>query len=100
VYCNSGRECSSLFLFICTSLFLYFCRYDHDEVELLLEAYLQEVEAILNHADFQQSEIEAYEGIGTLGAILCVHVRDVKVVFGDTVLLFLHVLQKSSLTFR
>ncbi len=57
-------------------------------MELLLEAYLQEVETILNQTDFQQSNIEAYEGLGTLGAIFCVHVCDVNVVFGGTVFLF------------
>jgi hypothetical protein len=98
VYCNSARECSPLFFFffsfiICT---VYPHRYDHDEVELLLEAYLQEVEAILNQTHFQQSEIEAYEGLGTLGTIFRVHVRDANVLFGDTVFHFLHVLQKSS----
>jgi len=47
-------------------------RYDHDEVELLLEAYLHEVEAVLNQATFQQSEIEAYEGLGTNNAcVMC-----------------------------
>ena len=48
-------------------------KYDHDEVELLLEAYLQEVETILNQAVFQQSEIEAYEGLGSFPKIFLLH---------------------------